>query len=388
MSGWSQWVSAKAWRRIVLLLVCVAPLLAGVVSRLTRDRPWFGDYDAIACAGEKIAAGQPIYDSSPECAGMNAVGYVYLPWVAQAHAAASDAIGADVVRGVYTAVYIAAVLALGWIAFAHPMAPGGFWDRAPAFGLVTGSTIYWGNIALPLHAALMLAALGAARRPALFALVLASAATVKPMFLTYGLVLLAAPIPLWRRFAYGAAASVIGLLPMVLFQLDGGALQAQWAANVEHFVYATQPGDGFMGWVSLVGGDPGSLAAQAGWGGFAVLVTLAVIVLAERGGMSPQHRMLMALGAGVLANPRIVPLDVVALALLVGGLVQAARTLSLEPRERSMAVGLAIGSALVGGLGNALDAGDYAPKLATLGLFACLIWLGVIAAQRKPLTAH
>jgi hypothetical protein len=383
MTSWSDWVTAQAWRRALLVLICVAPLIAGVASRITRERPWFSDYDAIACAGRNIASGQAIYDQRPDCAGMHAVGYVYHPWVAEAHAGATGLLGEDVVRWTYAALYIAAVLALAWIAFLGSGVPGGVWDRLPALGLVTGSTIYWGNIALLLHAAIALAALVAVRRPLVFALVLAAAATVKPLFLTYGLVLLVVPIPVWRRLALGALAAGLGMAPMLAFQISGGELQKQWAANVEHFVYAVQPGDGFMGWLAVLGGDPGSLAAQAGWMAFAGLVSLAVVVLAERGGLSPQHRVWLAIGAGVLANPRIVPIDMMLLACLLGALVQAARTLPLTDSARRWAVRIAVGAVLVGAVGNSADAGDYAPKLATLGLFGCLVWLSLQALRRR-----
>lgn len=382
MRVWSEWIEAKAWRRVLLVLICIMPLAAGVMSRLSEGSTWFRDFDAVACAGSRLAAGLTIYDAFPACEGMKPTGYVYLPWVAQAFEAASAVLGYNGFKLVYGAVYLLAFGLLAWAAFLKRDAVGGVWDRILAMGLVTGSTLYWGNIAVVLHALVVGAALVATRRPILFACVLAAAATVKPIFLTYGIVLLVLPIPLWKRLGLGALAAGLGLAPTVHFMLTGGALVDQWNANLEFYVYGRQPGDGFLGWLDVVGFDAGSTAAQAGWAVFAAVVVVAAVTLAERGGLSPQQRVWLGMGAGALANPRIVPLDVFMLAMMLGAAIHVARLAGLQEQERRWAVGLCIGAALVGALGNSLDAGDYAPKVFTLGVTGVMIWMAAVVARR------
>jgi hypothetical protein len=382
---WSDWITAKAWRRVLFVLVCVAPLVSGVVSRISKGSIWFQDFDAVACAGERLAAGLSIYEQEPVCAGMEPTGFVYLPWVARAFNAVSQAVGPDGLKWSYAAIYVAAFALLGWAAFFNRRAAGSMWDRLPVLGLVTGSTIYWGNVAPILHAFVVAAALVAARHPAVFALALAMAAAVKPVFLTYGLVLLVLPIPVWKRLALGGLAAALGLAPTVHFMLTGDEMAAQWQANLDWFVYRVQPGDGFLGWLFLLGADTGSLAAQVGWAVFAGVVTVAVIALSVRGGLSPEQRVWLGMGAGALANPRIVPLDVLMLAALVGAVIHIARTAAASDVARKWAVGLSVGAAILGALGNSLDAGDYTPKVFTLVITGVLVWLAVtVSGKTQP----
>lgn len=383
MRVWSDWVAAKAWRRVLFVLVCVAPLISGVVSRITKGSIWFQDFDAVACAGQRLAAGLAIYEQEPTCDGMEPTGFVYLPWIARVFHAVSQAIGHDGLKWLYIAIYVAAFAFLGWAAFLNRRAAGSLWDRLPVLGLVTGSTIYWGNVAPILHAFVAAAALLAARHPAAFALALAMAAAVKPVFLTYGIVLLVLPIPVWKRLALGGAAAALGLAPTLHFMVAGGEMAAQWQANLDWFVYRVQPGDGFLGWLFLIGADTGSLAAQGGWAAFAAVVTIAAVALAVRGGFTPEQRIWLGMGAGALANPRIVPLDVLMLAALVGAVIHAARNAEMSDLARKWAVGLSVGAAILGALGNSLDAGDYTPKIFTLAVTVVLVWMGAVVSRRQ-----
>jgi hypothetical protein len=384
MRAWSDWVAAKAWRRVLFVVICLAPLVTGVVNRLAEGSRWLQDFDAVACAGVRLNDGLPIYETEPTCAGMEPTGFVYLPWVARAFGAGVDALGYEGVRALYVAIYAGSFALLAWAAFFSRRAPGSVWDRLPVLGLVTGSTVYWGNVAPILHALVVGAALIAPRFPLVFALALAAAAAVKPVFLTYGIVLLVLPIPVWKRLALGALAAGLGLAPTIGFMLTGGDLAEAWRANLDYFVYRTQPGDGFLGWLDIVGLDASGAAPMAAWVVFAAGLTLAAVVLAERGGLLAEQRVWLGLGAGALANPRLVQLDVFMLAALVGALVVLARTGGLSERARRWGVRVTIGAALVGALGNSLDAGDYAPKVFTLAMTGVLAWLALTAARRPP----
>ncbi|MDZ4760744.1 MAG: hypothetical protein SGJ21_06705 [Alphaproteobacteria bacterium] len=381
---WHDALTARVWRRILVLALCAAPLVAGIASRFERGSHWFADFDAVACAGERLEAGLPIYVKVAECPGMYPSGYVYPPHVAQGFAWLSGWLGDEAWRGVYLAVCAASVLFLMWAAFLRRETPGGFWDRIPAFALITGSTIYWANIALPLHALICLSALVAHRRPWLFALALAAVAALKPVYLTYALVLMVLPTPLWRRLLMTVAAAGLGLAPTIAFTLTGGELVGQWREALEFYVYDVQPGDGFFGWLGLLGVDGRGVGGIAGWLLYAGLMSAAAMIVAACSGMSAQDRVWLGVGVGALVNPRLSPNDVIPLAILVGSVIAAARMGNIGDRTRRWIVGVTAGACCIGGLGNSLDAGDYAPKLFTLVASVALTWLAAEVLRREP----
>ena len=373
-----RWSDRSGWMKAALAVCLLAPLTTGVLSRFLRGSHWFSDFEAVECAGQRFLQGLPIYDPAATCPGMKPLGFVYLPSIAEGFAAISATLGPELWRGVYLSVFFAAFGYLLWAAFIRRGGPGDRWDRWLGLGLVTGSAPYWANIAVPLHAALCLAAWFAPRRPVVFAVCLAVAGAIKPVFLTYGLVLLALPIPIWRRLALGAAAGLAGLAPTIVFLLEGGALAQEWRRSLELFIYDVQPGDGFYGWIDVLGLTSLGVLPSLGWGVFALALCACVLVLAGGGGLQPRERALFGLGVGALANPRITPNDTLLLAMLIGSLFALLRLSDMAEATRRRWAGVLASVCALGALGQSLDLGDYAPKVVSLAL---ALTLGALALR-------
>ena len=81
------------WQPFAISLLFFLPVISGVVNRLTEPSRWFRDYNAMACGAEKWLEGAPIYDRALSCADVDAMPFVYHPWVAQAFAWPLDLLG-------------------------------------------------------------------------------------------------------------------------------------------------------------------------------------------------------------------------------------------------------------------------------------------------------
>jgi hypothetical protein len=385
MRRWHEALTSRAWGRALFLLLCVAPLIAGVLSRFKRHSLWFSDYDAVACAGEKMAQGEDFYFWPPVCSHhMHSSGYVYPPFVARMFETGVEAIGADAFKIAYLVVAAISFCFLCWFVFLRREAPAGFWDRALGFALVTGSLVYYANIAVPLHALIFLAALVAPRRPWVFALALAAAAALKPVYLVYGLVLLVVQAPLLTRLATGAVAATLGLAPTAAFVIGGGEVVATWRRSLEYFVYGRQPGEGFYGWLFAFGLDGRGLAFAAACALYVGVMSLAAIAIAIKAKLDGPARVSLGLGIACLVNPRLSANDVLPLALAAGSVIAVARAADLPERTRRGIVALVAGGLCIGGIGNSLDLGDYCVKVCTVMLSAAVLWLAVALVRREP----
>lgn len=301
-----------------LLPFFLLPPLFGIAAKLMHSRLWFGDYQAVACAGQKAATGGQLYDLNLSCPGMHASVFVYLPGVARVAAALQMALGDTGLFGLYLLLYAAA---LGGLMLA-PMAAHGWRALMPFATLWSGSAVMWGNIAVLLHGLVLVTALTFETSPWLFLGAVVIASWIKPIFLTYLAVVLLACRPLRERIAVMAFGAIAGLLPSVLFSLNGGELVRQWFGVLSHFVYDVTPGYGWFGWLGLAGISGGSLVAHAGYLAYASAVATAGLLLSHRLGLSGHERMWLGLSIAVLLIPRIMSQDVF---LLGPGLAVIAR---------------------------------------------------------------
>jgi hypothetical protein len=382
---WFDALTSRGWRRALFLILCCAPLAMGIVSRFKHHSHWFSDYGAVACAGEHLAAGDDFYAWPTPCShGMKSSGYVYPPHVARMFEAGAEVVGADALKVGYIVLSAACFAFLCWFVFLRRGAPGAFWDRAPGFALVTGSLVYFANIAVPLHALICGAALVAPKRPWVFALALAAAAAMKPVYLVYGLVLLLVQTPVAMRLALGAAAALAGLAPTAAFAFSGSPWVEAWRRNLDFFVYGRQPGDGFYGWLAALGLEDRGLAPAAACALFVGAVSLAAVFIAVRAKLDGPGRVALGLGVACLVNPRLSANDIFPLALGAASVIVIARAGGLPERTRRGVVALAAGGLCIGGVGNSLDAGDYCVKVCTLMLTAAVLWLAAALARRKP----
>lgn len=379
----------------LIVFVFFLPLLSGVLGKIAKSHAWFGDYRAVACGAQKVIDGGALYDLNLKCEAMEGTTavYVYLPVVAEAFSGVIRLIGQDGLIWLYGALYILslAVLLGGIYVLSRKTRAGpepALLDKIPFAAFLTGSAVVWGNIAVLCHAAVLASALVAKRYPWLFAAVVALCGVIKPVFLTYLLVLLFIDLPLWKRLGWSAIAAIAGLLPTVLFATEGSALSQSWRATLSGFVYTTTPGESFYGWLGLLGLRGDSIAANLGWLVFAGLMALSGLAIAEGLKLDTRARIWLGLSLGVLTIPRLMSQDVFLIgvglayiALYSPTLIAASKPLSvLKDGGRTLLTVICV-FCLIGG---AAELGDFTTRISTLLLSLYVLAVGALTfAQRR-----
>lgn len=297
-----------AWKSYAVGLLFWLPLLSGVVSRFKKSSQWFGDYGAVACGAEKWLQGRQIYDRALSCPDVHGVVYVYHPAIAQAFSDPLRMLGQQGMLLAYATLFALSCAALIWLMVGRGSSE--VRRRSNRFAaFLTGSAIYWGNIAVVCHALLGVIAVVLRKRPALLVIAIALAALIKPLFLTFAAVFVLAPWPFWRRALYVLAALVLGAGPTLAFLQFGGELAAQWRDLVGYFVYVDRPGAAFFGWLDLLGQPIDTPGAAIAYLAFASVTCLAGIVLVEGLELDGEARTLLGLSLGVLLFPRLMSQD-------------------------------------------------------------------------------
>ncbi|MFT3998258.1 MAG: hypothetical protein QM667_12705 [Asticcacaulis sp.] len=396
---------SPAVRKGLIVFLFLLPLLSGVLGKIAKSNAWFGDYRAVACGAQKIIDGGALYDMNLTCPNMEGTTavYVYLPVVAEAFAGVIRLIGQDGMIWLYGALYILSLIVLLGGTYLYPplralgrSGGGGLHptliDKIPFAAFLTGSAVVWGNIAVLCHAAVLASALVAKRFPWLFAAVVALCGVIKPVFLTYLLVLLFLDIPLWKRLGWAVLAAVAGVLPTLLFAAEGSALSESWRATLSAFVYTTTPGESFYGWLGLIGLRGDSALANIGWLVFAGLMTLSGLCIAEGLKLDTRARIWLGLSLGTLCIPRLMSQDVFLIGVGLVYIALYARNLSatskplivLKDRGRTLLTPICV-FALIGG---AAELGDYTTRMATLALSLYALALGAMTlVQRRDAIA-
>ncbi|HEX7799808.1 MAG TPA: hypothetical protein VF402_05620 [Asticcacaulis sp.] len=346
------------------------PPAFGVAAKLSRSKLWFTDYEAVACAGQKVLAGHPIYDLNLACPGMHAASFVYLPGVAQSAAALQSVFGPSGFFLLYLGCYLAAVAALTLLPLrAAPLADGR--AQIPFLSFLSGSAFMGGNIAVLLHGGVLLAALAwLESAPWLVVAVIVVAAWVKPVFLAYLALILLADLSWRRRAGMMACGVAAGLAPSLIFALSGGDLAHQWMSLLAHFVYDETPGRAWFGWLQMAGVEPDSLSAKAGYFAYAAALTGAVLALSRMLDLNRRERLWLGFSLAVLLIPRLMSEDVFLLGpglILVAGRATAA---GLTPRGDAVVAALCC-LCLGGGL---TEMADVTTPLALLGFALYLMW--------------
>lgn len=250
----------------------------------------------------------------------------------------------------------------------------------PFAAFLTGSAVVWGNIAVLCHAGVLAASLVAKRWPCLFVAVVALCGVIKPVFLTYLMVVLCLDFPPLKRVSLFVVGAVAGVLPTVLFAFDGSALSQQWHDILAYFVYSLTPGESFYGWLSLIGIRADHPLASFGWLVFAGLMTLSGIAIAEGLKLDSRARIWLGLSLGVLMIPRLMSQDVFLIGIgpVMIALYSQSLSASTKPltflKDRGLTVLTAICVFCL--IGNAVELGDYTTKLATLLLSLYVLTLG------------
>lgn len=374
------------WQPFAIGFLFFLPVISGVVDRLTEPSRWFRDYNAIACGAERWPQGLPIYDPNLACDGIDPMPFVYHPWVAEAFAWPLNVLGQDSLRLAFAGVYIVALIALGWLIIGRKSATPRA-RRAWFAAFMTGSTVYWGNIAIILHALIGMVAIQLRKRPSLLVLAIAFAAVAKPIFLTFAVVFLVAPLRLWRRLAYGAAAIILGAAPTAYFVLTGGEMVQQWRDLLAYFVYVGKPGDAYLGWLNMAGLPGDTQAATLGYVAFAGLASLAAIVVAEALNMGDDERAALGVSVAVLCIPRLMSHDMALLGLGFAAMLTAITAASAA--AGTWFGRILLGICIVALIGNLADLADWTTRICTfllaLTLFTAAIWAS--ATQQWSLRA-
>ncbi len=376
-------------------LLCVLPFLFGLIAKLGHAKPWFGDYQAVSCAGLKALAHQPFYDVDLSCPGMHASAFVYIPVVAQVTAWLEGLLSEPGLFFVYAALFIASVAAL--VIVPLRWAPGTWREKLPFAVFIGSAAVTWGNIAVLLHGAILGAALLAETAPWLFVAVVAIAGAVKPIFLTYLAVILLARMSWMKRLILAGSGVAAGLAPTAFFILTDPATAYQWAHLLSHFVYDVTPGSGFYGWLGFVGIRANTPVAQVAYLIYAGALMLSALVAVDRLKLDARERLWLGLCIAGLLIPRIMSQDVF---LLAPGLIVVARrgvalagAEGVTPLGKTRQVMLRHGPNIVFALCalalvfSPIGHGRYSDPLALLGLSLYLIGLGIALAREEQTAA-
>jgi hypothetical protein len=191
---------------------------------------------------------------------------------------------------------------------------------------IVGSAFACGNIGLILHALVTATAVFCLRRRWPFVLMVVMAALIKPVMLTYLVLLLFERRPFRERIGGAALAGALGLAAIAVEMLTAGDLGGDWHKTLNLIVLTQQPGISYFGWLGWIGvpNGPVSLAMAV----CLMLVTLlAGWRLAEQQGENDMARLAVALGMAQFLNPRLMDYDMLALAPLMALVVMQAQTL-------------------------------------------------------------
>ncbi len=312
----------------------VLPFLFGLGAKLIRAKQWFGDYQAMACAGLKVQAHQPMYAVHLACPGMHASAFVYIPAVANIFATLEHLLSEPVVCALYAVLFFISLAAL--VVVPLRFAPGAWRDKLPFAVFIGQATVTWGNVAVLLHAAILGAALLLDTAPWLFVVAVACAAAVKPVFLTYLAVILLSDMPWLKRLGLMLSGAIAGLAPTFVFIATDPGTAYQWAQVLTHFVYDVTPGSGFYGWLGFLGVRGDTLLAQAMFLVYAGALALSALYIAYRLKLDGRARLWLGLGVAALLIPRIMSQDVF---LLAPGLVIVAQRGALLATSRDAPAG-------------------------------------------------
>ena len=370
-------------KAVLLVLLFALPVLSGVVPRIFKDYRFFRDYESFACAGELAARGVDYYVPElaiTECPHMQPTRYVYPPFVAEGWGWLYTTIGADAERWLFLAFYfITAAIFFHAILLARD-APGRLSERAPFLGMVTGSGIVWGNISIACFGFVVTTMRLARKYPLLYALAVAFAGAIKPQFLLFLMVFLYSDRALWRRVMWFAVGLAFGLGAWAHFYLTGGALFDAWRGQMETVVFDETPGDGYFGYIELLGIDGRNRLVYAGYGVFLVMLTAAGFAIAELGKLSSSYRMWLGLAVASIAFPRVQSQDIYLIGPGMLVVVEAAKMIS-EPAQKWVRR-VVIGGAVAAFILNIGDATDYGNKLAILVFSLAIFWVGARLALR------
>ncbi|WP_443749825.1 hypothetical protein [Asticcacaulis solisilvae] len=291
----------------LFLIVCLQPSLNGIFGRLLRGQWWFSDFDAVLCGADNLARGHTPYELVPHCAGTDPATFVYLPQIAAVFEPLIRVFGMGGVRLLFTLILMPFVVALfgyglgGRLRLPLPL-------RLLSWGAIRGSVLASGNVGLILNGAALMAGLMLKRARWPLLLVIAGAAMIKPMSVTYLVLFLLDRRPLRERLAFIALGGALSTAAFGALYLTGGEWMDAWRHTVG-VVLTGQPGSGFIRLVQMIGLPASSWASALLYLMLAGSLCLAALILAEAGDLDDTGRMAVAMLLAQLLNPRLQDYD-------------------------------------------------------------------------------
>ncbi len=390
MRGESPLLSALLRSRLrrPMIFLYLLPLVFGVAAKLLHSRGIFGEYQTVACAGIKAAAGQAFYSQQLTCGKAPVPSFVYLPGVADATGFLIRSLGQTGFFAVYLALFLICLAAMIAIPLFAGSVPGEWRQRLPFAALLSGSAVMCGNIAILLHGGILLAAMAFATTPWLLLAAIIVAAWIKPVFLAYLVVFALADMAIARKVLMIGLGAIAGILPTIAFTTSGSALSHQWLDLLQHFVCDVTPGYGILGWLQWLGVNGRSPLAQGLWAGLAIALVACAIVLVRELKLRPSERLWVGLSLACLLIPRIMSPD---LFLLAPGLLVLARHATALVTARSSRLEILVlrnGPVILTGLctlalaGGLTSAGDVTTRLVVLGFCLYVLLAGQVPLRR------
>jgi len=286
-------LSIVAWGLVVWI---------GLIDRLLRHKPFFADFGAILCAGQRYNAGGNIF-ASDACYGVASTTYVYPPWVAAAAGLLIKAIGPYPIVAVYVAVFYLCMAAI--IAFTiFRNRNGSIFQRLPFIGLMSSGPFVFANIAIIVFAAVAgTAFLLGADSLALLALITV-VSLIKPVYLTFLTVPLFSRAPSLKRALYAVAALVI--VGLCIFSPAPDVVA--WRKVIYTVVVSSALAAGAAGSAHVSLWDSLHLG-QVGYVLFAAATVLAAYLVVAGGEASDSQRIWVAIMVASVIFPRLMSYD-------------------------------------------------------------------------------
>jgi len=324
---WFELFTARKRNLWLFSLFFLFPLVGNLISRLTKARYWLPDFDALICGAHNVSRGISPYSLHPVCDGIRPTPYVYAPQVGQFFAPLEQAFGLEGARWAFALVYMPAMLWLFWYAILKPMDKAPWHFRLMTLAAMVGSVMSCGNIGLLLHALTILGALYISKSRLPFIAIVICGALIKPVFLTYLVVLLLEDRPLIARLRTFLLSATVAVSALLALLLTAGRFSDDWHWALNAVVILEQPGIGFFATTSALGLNTASAVTLIGLGVFITGMGLASLVLAEWGGLTAEERIIFGLGAAQFLNPRLMDYDMFTLAPCMAMVVMTAKPL-------------------------------------------------------------
>lgn len=277
-------------------VLCSLPVMSGLIGRFIRQTPGFEDFDAVTCAGLTLLKGGNPYDLTPACAGLNSAVFVYAPPVVEGVAFVIGHLGADGYRLLFGGLWLLALCGLSAYAVKFALPEVDIRLKLPLLALFTGGCIACGNIALLLHGVVLLGALSLPRRAWPFVLAVTLVSLIKPVLLTYLIVLAYMDRPLRWCLGWTAAGVVAGLSLSLWVLHSPSPLTPLWKDTLSQVVLSEQTGISYFGWLHGWGIDSTSPVALTLLPVVMGTLALSGLAIAELGQLSRKERLVLEIG--------------------------------------------------------------------------------------------